>query len=196
MANDPSQNPTNPPHGGESGSPPANVAASNSQGEPSNLEALQRKLVALEDEAFKNREKARIKKQQDEAAEAERQKQLKEQGEHKALAEQLQATVTELKLQIAERDREIAQRDYEALRATVAAKHGLAPALAARLRGQTESELETDAKELKKFVVEQTQQAGRPGNGPNPPPINPNNPELATQKMEERIRASRRYSSL
>ncbi len=53
---------------------------------------------------------------------------------------------------IADLEAQLAQSKLEALRATVANRHNLPPALAGRLRGSTETELEADAKELSKLV--------------------------------------------
>lgn len=191
-------NATGQTQGDQTGSPQAQGADSTSQGEQSTPEALQQqlaearaKLAVLEEEAFKNREKARIKKQQDEAAEAERQRQLKEQGEHKVLAEQLQKTVDDLKAQITQRDQEIAQRTLESLRVRIAAKYGLPQELAARLVGQTEEELDADAQTLKKLTGGPVVY---PGNGPNPKPAGSHQQQANVDELRQRYRSTGKYS--
>jgi hypothetical protein len=86
---------------------------------------------------------------------------LKEQAEWQKLAEANEAKAQKL-------EAELARRDHDALRARVAAKHKLPEAFAARLVGQTEDELEADARELAKVVTAATPAA--PGNGPGPKP--------------------------
>jgi hypothetical protein len=69
----------------------------------------------------------------------------KAKGDFEKLADDRQAQIELLQAQIAD-------RDAADLKRTVAAKHKLPPDLAARLVGETEAELEADAKTLAKLV--------------------------------------------
>jgi hypothetical protein len=73
-------------------------------------------------------------------------KEAKELGEWKTVAERHEARVKELESTLAARDREL-------LASRIAAKHGLPEALAARLQGNDEQALEADAIALAKLVV-------------------------------------------
>lgn len=115
--------------------------------------------AAIDARIRRERDAAEAKAKKDkEAAEAEA---LKEQNRFKELAEQHEARVKEL-------EAEVAARDHAALKAKVAAKHKLPDAMAARLLGTTEDELEADAKELAKVVTESA--PPQAGNGPAPRP--------------------------
>jgi hypothetical protein len=169
MTTNPS-NITDPSNVDPNSNPPVNVTNPTlnvSQGTPT-IEELQAQLDAFKQSNFDLREKERKRKEQEAADKAALEAKLKEQGEFKTLAEQLQSTVNDLQSQITQRDQEIAKRDYEALRAKVASQHGLSPELAVRLSGQTEEELNNDATALKKLIGETT--PARPGNGRNPTP--------------------------
>lgn len=85
---------------------------------------------------------ADVRKQIKAEAEAAR---AKEQGDYRALYEAAEAKAAELEGQLK-------SRDFEAMRAKVAAKHGLPAELAARLSGADESDLEADAKALAKLI--------------------------------------------
>lgn len=76
------------------------------------------------------------------------------------------AEVADLTQQIADLQTQIAARDTAIVRAKVAAKHGIA-AHADRIRGNTEQEMDADAKELRKLIpatIPPNTEAGR-GNG-------------------------------
>lgn len=62
--------------------------------------------------------------------------------------EQRDAAIEDLKTKLAELQGEVEKRDYEALRTKVATDKGLSPALASRLTGKTQEELEADADSL------------------------------------------------
>lgn len=62
--------------------------------------------------------------------------------------EQLQAAHKEAQTEIESLKAELAKRDFEKLRSDVAAAKGVPPHLAARLRGESQEELESDADEL------------------------------------------------
>lgn len=80
------------------------------------------------------------------AATKEAERKAQEQGEFEKLAKERADRIAQL-------EADIAKREHEALRARVAAKHKLPEALADRLRGENEAELEADAKELAKLKV-------------------------------------------
>jgi hypothetical protein len=63
---------------------------------------------------------------------------------------------------------EIAKRDHDALRDRIARKHKLPDALATRLRGDTEADLEADATELAELIPVDPERAR--GNGGDPRP--------------------------
>lgn len=73
--------------------------------------------------------------------------------------EDIEAAVREVREANEKLTREIAVRD-------IAAKHGLPPALAARVAGSTPEEMEADAKELAKLIAPAP--TGTPGGGLNP----------------------------
>lgn len=75
--------------------------------------------------------------------------------------EEFETATRELAEQNAKLSREIAVRD-------VAAKHGLPPALAARLQGSTPEEMEADAVELAKLVAPAPTSSGTPSGGLDP----------------------------
>lgn len=193
-----SPNATDPSQGDPTGSPQAQGAASGSQGEQS-PEALQQqlaeakaKLAVLEEEAFKNREKARIKKQQDEAAEAERQAQLKERGEYKVLAEQHAARLKEIE--------PLAQSYTQ---------------LASLVSGQIESQIKDWPEEVRALdpgsdapieqrlawieksrplvakLQAQTQSKPAAGNAPNPRPVAGNTQQNNVAELRQRYQAAR-----
>jgi preprotein translocase subunit SecD len=186
-------------HGGSASTPPANVANSGSHGDQSTptIEDLQKQLAAAQAKAKEliddnAKYRAERKRQEDAATTAETER-LKAQGEFQKLAEQAQIRAKELESELAKRDAEIAQRDHEALRTRIAAKHGLAPEIAERLRGANEVELESDAAALKKIVGEQ--RSSLPGNGPGPRPT-AQTPETLQQEQIQRLRRSGRYGNL
>lgn len=89
------------------------------------------------------------KQAQDEAKKKAEEDEAARKGEWERLAGDRQAEIDALKAQLAERDRDL-------LVAKVAAKHKLPPEIADRLKGQTEEDLDADAKALAKVVASRT----------------------------------------
>jgi len=88
----------------------------------------------------------------------------KEQGDWERLATEREAELERLK-------GELTKRDRDALKAAVAAKHRLSPALADRLAGDTEEDLDRDAAALAKLVAAREApdtEAGAGTKGPTP----------------------------
>lgn len=127
--------------GHTAGAAPA-ARAGETGGEPEKPIATAEDLAAWKDGVRKSIT-ADLRKQFKAEAEAAR---AKEQGDFKALYEAAEARAAELESQLR-------KREYEALRAKVAAKHGLPAELAARLAGEDEGELEADAKTLAKLIA-------------------------------------------
>ena len=88
-----------------------------------------------------DRERAKAEKAAEKAAAEAERKAAEEQGEYKKLYEKLQGQLTEA-------EQKAAELEAARLRETVARKHNLPDALAERLRGETEEDLEADAKTL------------------------------------------------
>lgn len=92
--------------------------------------------------------------------------------------EEFETATRELAQQNAKLTREINVRD-------VAAKHGLPPALAARLQGSTPEEMEADAVELAKLVAPNPTGSGDPKGGLDP---NDDDNEMDPRKLAARYR--------
>lgn len=105
--------------------------------------------IAQRLEEEKRREKSRTERARAEAAE----EAAKKNGEWEKVAEARQTRISELESEIESLKAAKAEAELATVRERVAAKHKLPPALAARLRGKDESELEADARELAKLVV-------------------------------------------
>lgn len=101
----------------------------------------------------------------------------KEEGNFKALYEAEQK-----KREDAERERD--SEKLSALRTRVAAKHKLPDALASRLTGTTEEELEVDAKELAKHVAGKAPVDTEAGAGAKGAGKGPSNRPIAPEKKE------------
>lgn len=167
--------------------PPANVATTASQGEQGNpsIEELQRKLVELERDNKKYRTE---RKQQEEAAALATQKQLEEQGQFKALAEQHAARVQQL---------EPIQQDYTELSVLISQQiddetkdwpksvKAMDPGKDAPIRQRLAWRNSAHA-----VVVEmqQTQRGSQPGNSPGPKPASG---EATRQQQKDRFKEER-----
>lgn len=102
---------------------------------------IEERVKRAERVAAEEARKAERKRIEDEA----KAKTASESGDWKTLAEAAQTRAAELEAEVKKRDRDDLAR-------TVAEKHGLAPAAAKFLTGDTEDELTAQAKELKKFA--------------------------------------------
>ncbi len=145
---------------------------------------LRKDLADTRKEAAKHR--TDLRKVQADAARAEQDK-AKEAGNFQALYEAAQTTITERESRIVELEGQIAESDRATRRQTIAAKHRLTPELADRLRGDTDDELEADAKSLAKFVRTDAPdtEAGRGGRRPvaEQKPVTPGRTVEGVQKV-------------
>lgn len=118
------------------------------------------------------REKAKADKAAAEAAEKAAAEEAARQGEWKKLAEAREKEAAELKAQLAAR--ELADK-----KRAVATKYGLPDALALRLAGNTDEELEADAKALAELMPK----TAKPAPGPTNPGQNASAAETHAQKI-------------
>ena len=115
------------------------------------------------------------KKDDDEAA--------KKRGDFEKLANDRQAEIDRLK-------GEVEKRDRDALRVKVAAKHKLPEALASRIVGNTEAEMEADAVNLAKTIgpAPATNNDANRGNNPKPPAAPPAKPGEGGEERKQSYR--------
>lgn len=147
--------------GGEPGKSTASDAASGSGDPPSSSgeTSKDRTFTQAEIDAIvKQRlaeQKARDKKQADEAK-------LAQDNEWKTLAEQRQQEILDL-------NAKVAKQEQDALRSRIGAKHKLPEKLIDRIRGETEADMEADAKDLAKTVKAPDAPETDAGKGSQPP---------------------------
>lgn len=111
----------------------------------------------------------------------------KKQGNFEKLYETAQTTITERDARIVELEGQIAEGERATRRQAIAAKHRLTAELADRLRGDTDDELEADAKSLARLIRIDAPdtEAGRGGrrSGVEQKPVTPGKTVDGTQKV-------------
>jgi hypothetical protein len=138
------------------------------------------------DRAFSQADVDRIVRER--LAEEQRRQQKKAEEEEAKRRGDFEKLLADRDTELAQTRAELAKERHEVLKARVAAKHQLPAELAARLHGETEAELEQDAKELAKFA--------KPNSGL--PPAGGRNPGQANatsspEKTKQQLRAGGHY---
>lgn len=129
----------------------------------------------------KNSGKTEAQKAADKAAAEARETALKEQGQYKDLYEAEMTKVADLQAQLADKDAAI----LEGVRTSIAAKYGLSD-LSDRIKGDTEADMETDAKALAEKMgvkVPVSTQTGQ-GNKPKPSGSDAEDPDNSDTQTE------------
>jgi hypothetical protein len=193
-SNDPSTNvPGQPSQGDATTNPPVQGTNPPSQGDQgtTSIEELQRKLAELERD---NRKYRQERKQQEEAAALAAQKQLEEQGQYKALAEQHAARVQQLE-PVQERYTElsglIARQIDDEIKEWPKSVKALDPGKDAPIEQRLA--WRNNARAIIADMQQQTR-GGLPGNGPNPNPIQQTEAQQLKETMK-RQRATGQYPS-